>query len=123
MKKINIGELCWWLLIGALSLVIGKLLIFDELRFYLHPKMTKFVVAAEIILLILFVYQQTKLFKQTENAFKIKIGYFLFLLPMFMLILAGDASAVIFTNRTVNLNSLAQDQTALLTEHKNKEVV
>lgn len=123
MKKINIGELCWWLLIGALSLVIGKLLIFDELRFYLHPKMTKFVVAAEIILLILFVYQQTKLFKQTENAFKIKIGYFLFLLPMFMLILAGDASAVIFTNRTVNLNSLAQDQTALLTEQKNKEVV
>lgn len=122
MKKINIGELCWWLLIGALSLVIGKLLFFDELRFYLHPKMTKFVVAAEIILLILFVYQQTKLFKRTENVFKIKIGYFLFLLPMFMLILAGDASAVIFTNRAVNLNSLTPDQTALLTEQKDKEV-
>lgn len=121
MKKINIGEFCWWLLIGALSMVIGKLLIFDELRFYLHPKMTKFVIAAEIILLILFVYQQTKLFKRTENSFKIKIGYFLFLVPMFMLILAGDASAVIFENRTVNLNSLAQEQNAVLSAQKKKE--
>ena len=122
MKRINVGELCWWLLIGALSLVIGKLLIFDELRFYLHPKMTKFVIAAEIILLILFVYQQTKLFKRTENSFKIKIGYFLFLLPMFMLILAGDASAVIFTNRTVSLNGMAQEQKVLPANPQNNEL-
>ena len=121
MKKLNIGEFCWWLLIGGLTLVIGKLLVFDELRLYLHPKMTKFVIAAEIILLILFVYQQTKLFRRTENSFRIKLGYFLFLLPMFMLILAGDASAVIFTNRTVNVSSIAQEPAASPSNAKTEE--
>ena len=121
MKKLNIGEFCWWLLIGGLTLVIGKLLVFDELRLYLHPKMTKFVIAAEIILLILFVYQQTKLFRRTENSFRIKLGYFLFLLPMFMLILAGDASAVIFTNRTVNVSSIAQEPAVSPSNAKTEE--
>ncbi len=110
MKKINVSEFCWWLLLGALIIVIGKLLVFDELKFYLHPKMAKFVIAGEIILIVLFVYQQTKLFKEGRSRFR--IGYFLFLVPMFMLILAGDASAIIFENRTVNLNGFSQVQAA-----------
>lgn len=110
MKKINVSEFCWWLLLGALIVVIGKLLVFDELKFYLHPKMTKFVIAGEIILIVLFVYQQTKLFKEGRSRFR--IGYFLFLVPMLMLILAGDASAIIFENRTVNLNGFSQAQAA-----------
>lgn len=104
MKKINIGEFCWWLLLGALIVVIGKLLIFDELKFYLHPKMNKFVISAEVILIVLFVYQQSRIFSKQVKPFK--FGYFLFLIPMLMLILAGDASAIIFENRNVTIGSL-----------------
>lgn len=102
MKKINISELCWWLLLGALVVIIGKILIFDELKYYLHPKMNKFVITAEVILIILFIYQQGRIF--SDSVKKFKLGYFIFLIPMFMLTLAGDAGAVIFENREINLN-------------------
>ena len=114
MKKWNIGELCWWLLIGSLIVIIGKILIFDELKFYLHPKMNWLVIAAEIVLIILFVYQQSRIFSNSSK--KMKWGYFVFLIPMFMVVLAGDAGAVIFENRNINFNGITQTS-------KNREIV
>lgn len=102
MKKINLAELCWMLLMGALIVIIGKLMLFDELRFYLHPKMNKFVIFAEIILILLFLYQTSRVFRP-GNA-KFKWGFFLFLIPIWMLLMAGDASGVIFKNRTINIS-------------------
>lgn len=109
MKKLNIAEFCWWLLIGVLVIVIGKVLVFDELKFYLHPKMYKFVIGGEILLILLFIYQQSRIFKPSARTFK--PGYFLFLIPMFMLVMAGDASAVIFQNKDINLNSFSPANT------------
>lgn len=110
MKKLNIGEFSWWLLLGALILSIGKLLVFDELKFYLHPKMFPFVIAAEIILIILFIHQQSRVF--SDRSSKFRVGYFIFLIPLFMLVMAGDASGIIFQNRTINLNGLPQKEVA-----------
>lgn len=108
MKKINVSELCWWLLMGALVIIIGKIILLDELKFYLHPKVHPFVIFGEIILIILFVYQQKNIFSTSNKRFK--VGYFVFLIPMFMFIMAGDASAIIFKNRTIGKNDFLQSK-------------
>lgn len=119
MKKINVNEFCWFLLLGALIVIIGKLILFDELKFYLHPKMHFLVYAAEAILLILLAVQQGNLFKESKRSFK--MGYFLFLIPLFMAVMAGDASGVIFENRTVNLNGFNQSDSMLKTSKLTEE--
>lgn len=106
MKKLNLNELCWFLLLGALIVIVGKLIMFDELKYYLHPKMHFLVYAAEGILLILFLFQQRNLFKESKRTFR--MGYFLFLIPLFMAVMAGDAGGIIFENRTVNLTGFQQ---------------
>lgn len=95
MKKLNINELLWEIIMVLLFLGIGRLLVTGKLKFFLHPKMIKFVLFSEAVLLILIFYQSTKTFRRENTV--LRCGYAVFLIPI-MIMAANptylDSSAV-----------------------------
>lgn len=85
MKKINRNEFIWMLILLALFIGLARLLLTGEILFFLHPKMIKFVILAEVILFAMIVFQKSRIYRETstdENAKKIQMGHFIFMLPI-----------------------------------------
>lgn len=83
MKKININAFIWMIVLFLYSYMMLDLLVSGDIQFYLHPKMLPFVYFALFVILVLAMYQTTRIFKATRVT-KIYKGHILFLIPLLL---------------------------------------
>jgi putative membrane protein len=105
MKKININELIWFLILASFSLFIHYLFKSNKITIYMHPKMFKFVIFSFIIFTILAVLQFNKIF--TDHKTPVNIGYIIFIIPLLLgfVVNPDSLNSQIAAKKGVNLTS------------------
>lgn len=83
MKRINRNELIWFIILLCFLIYIGYLFLSGNMKYFIHPRMFKYMIFSLIGLIILTCFQFKKVMKVSHNE-KIKIGYLLFLIPLMM---------------------------------------
>lgn len=81
--KINLNGLLWFLVLGLYTFLIGDLIRTGDISLYLHPKMLIYVYFAFVTLVLLTLYQSTRIFKPSSSA-KFKSGILIFILPLLL---------------------------------------
>lgn len=94
MRKFNINELLWFIILIGFSALLYYLLTTGNINIFIHPKMIKYIKGAFVGFIILSINQLSKIFTFRGRS-KVKISYSLFIL---ILILG-------FTTSTLALNS------------------
>ena len=61
--KINLNGLLWFLVLGLYTFLLGDLMRTGDIDLYLHPKMLIYVYFAFVTLILLTLYQSTRIFK------------------------------------------------------------
>lgn len=81
--KFNINSFLWFLVLGLYSYLLGDMIRTGNINLYLHPKMTRYVYFAFGALILLTLYQSTRIFKSPYKA-KFKTGILIFMLPLLL---------------------------------------
>jgi putative membrane protein len=79
MKKFNLNELIWFLILLSLSLSLINLIYTKRIFSFIHPNMVKYMYFAVVALIILDFFQFKKIFTIEKNE-KIKYSYLLFII-------------------------------------------
>lgn len=79
MKKFNLNELIWFLILLSLSLSLANLIYTKRIFSFIHPNMVKYMYFALAALIILDFFQLKKIFTIEKNE-KIKYSYLLFII-------------------------------------------
>ncbi len=79
MKKFNLNELIWFLILLSLSLSLANLIYTKRIFSFIHPNMVKYMYFALVALIILNFFQFKKIFTIEKNE-KIKYSYLLFII-------------------------------------------
>ncbi len=103
MKKININEVIWFIILSCFVLLIYKLFRTDKIYTYIHPRMFKHVYFSLIVFLILTISQLKKLVGHKSNG--IKLGNLIFLVPLILAFTVNpdSLSAQVVSNKGVNI--------------------
>lgn len=106
LKRININEFIWFLILGGFALYIGSLLYKGDIVNFINPRMVKYVFIGLIGISILWVYQLGRLYSPDKG--EIRLGYLIFLLPLFLgfIIKPGSLNSSIVKSKGANLSSL-----------------
>jgi putative membrane protein len=83
LRKFNLNEIFWFLILGGFYIYICYLLITGRLRYFIHPRMFKYIELSLFALTILAINQFLKVFKNSKKS-KVKKGYALFLIPLLL---------------------------------------
>jgi putative membrane protein len=83
MKRFNLNEFIWFILLSGLTIYITKLIFLGQIHYYVHPKMNKFIIFSIIALFTLTVHQFKKVFSLIDRK-KVKSGFLIFLLPLLL---------------------------------------
>lgn len=90
MKRFNINELLWFLILFSLSFIIGIMLYTEKIYILIHPKMKFYLIIAEVILCIFTVIQFPKIFTIPDRG-GVRKNYIIF---MFAILMVGIASKI-----------------------------
>jgi putative membrane protein len=88
MKRFNINELVWFLILFSLSLVIGSMLYTEKIYILIHPKMKLYLIVAEFILCIFTVIQFPKVFTIPDRG-GVRKNYIIFIFSILMVVMAS----------------------------------
>lgn len=118
MRRININQAIWFVLLLGLSFSLFMLVITGDITRFIHPRMTIYIYFALGTLIIMAVFQGIRIFEAGEG--RIKAGYAVFLFPLVcgMLIHPGSLNEDISKNKGV---VISLKQTDL--EHKDSTYV
>lgn len=101
MRRINISQAVWFILLLGLSFYLFMLVISGDLTRFIHPRMTIYIYFALGALMIMAAFQGTRIFEEGKG--RIKKGYAVFLLPLVcgMLMHPGSLNEDISKNKGV----------------------
>ena len=83
MRKLNLNNLIWFMILAGFSYYIYDLVATDKILIFIHPKMLKYVIFSLIVFILLAVIQLGSLFGKVSSG-KLKIGYLIFIIPLFL---------------------------------------
>ena len=112
MKRFNINEFFWFIILVAFSAYIAYLVSSKQINLYIHPKMQKYTIVSFLVLAELAIFQFFKVFSVKKKE-KIKAGYILF----FVTLLAGvfispkGLNSVIADNKGIDLSNPSKSTT------------
>lgn len=83
LKKFNLNDILWFLILGSFYIYICFILSTGRIRYFIHPRMVKYIEVSLVALTILSINQFLKIFKNRKKS-KVKKGYALFLIPLLL---------------------------------------
>lgn len=83
IKKINLNALIWAGILYLYAYLLFDLMNSGDIQLYLHPKMLPYVIFAWSVIVVLGLYQTTRIIKPSKLK-KIQKGYILFLIPLLL---------------------------------------
>lgn len=106
MKKLNINELIWFIILSSFAYYIYKLFNTGKIYLYIHPRMFKYVYFSYVVFVILSISQIRSIFTPIKTN-KIKIGYIVFIVPLFLAFVVNpnNLSGKVVSNKGVNLGN------------------
>ena len=111
MKRFNINELLWFLILFSLSLVLGSMLYTEKVYILIHPKMKIYLMIAEFILCMFTLIQFPKIFTIPDRG-GVRKNYIIFVFAIFMVVLASkvNISTTYLEFKGVNLLPYSDNQ-------------
>lgn len=107
MKRFNINEFIWFLILFSFTLFLSYILYAGKLSMFIHPKMHKNIIYTILALSLITVFQFTKVFAIKRNE-PLKMGYLLFiifLLGGIVVSYSGGLNSGVAKNREISLSS------------------
>lgn len=89
MKKFNMNEFIWFLILVALTLSIGIMLYTGKIYMMIHPKMKIYLIIGTVILFFLSITELPKIFTVPDRS-GVKKGNLIFVFAFIMIIIAGN---------------------------------
>ncbi|MFZ5966995.1 MAG: TIGR03943 family putative permease subunit [Bacillota bacterium] len=83
MKRGNVNEWIWFLILGGFTYYLYDLMASGNINLFIHPKMIKYVVLSMVVFTVMTILQVKRLFTN-RNSGKIRYGYILFLIPLIL---------------------------------------
>lgn len=110
MKRININELTWLVILGGFGLYIGGLIYTGEIIHFINPRMVKYTYFCLMGIVLLWVFQLGRIYNPHNR--RIRLGYLLFILPLLLgfILKPGFLDSSIGKNKGVNLSSPGSDR-------------
>lgn len=104
MKKFDVNEGIWFLILAGYAYLIYELVSLDKLKLFIHPKMNYYVYFGFAVFFLLALYQLPRLIRH-KNSKTIRWGYFMFALPLFLafLVKPEELSAQLITNKGMDI--------------------
>lgn len=84
LKKFNINEFLWFMILLSFASYFFYLFITGNMDSFIHPRMKKYTIFAFIVFCVLAYFQIDKFFSDYEGTQRIKKGYIIFLIPIFL---------------------------------------
>lgn len=81
MKKFNINEFIWFIILLAFTYYMYDLIHTDNIYKFIHPKMVKYTLFSFAIFVMLTIFQIKKIFTINYKR-RIKLGYIIFIIPL-----------------------------------------
>jgi putative membrane protein len=104
MKKININELIWFIILASFAYYIYGLFNTQKINTYMHPKMFKYVLFSLGVFILLSIFQFRRIFIYEQNK-RIKPGYIIFIIPLLLAFIVNpeNLSAKVVSNKNINI--------------------
>ncbi len=91
MKKFNINDWLWFVVLVLFMMAIADLLITGRILFFLHPRMVKFAYLSLLIFAVLSFHEGHRLFTTSRTSSKpFKWGILLYILPIILLLMRPE---------------------------------
>jgi putative membrane protein len=105
-KKLNLNELIWFVILVAFTCYFYMNISTGKITLFVHPKMVKYVKFAVEFFIVLAIFQGRNIFSDKKSK-PLKIGYFMFLIPLTLGILlrSGEISIDTVINKGFSLTS------------------
>jgi putative membrane protein len=105
-KKLNLNELIWFLILVGFTCYFYMSISTGKITLFVHPKMVKYVKFAVCFFIVLAVFQGRNIFSD-KKVKPLKIGYFMFLIPLALGILlkSGELSIDTVISKGFSLTS------------------
>lgn len=105
-KKLNLNELIWFLILIGFTCYFYFIITTSKITLFVHPKMVKYVRFALCFFIVLAVFQGRNIFSN-KKAKTLKIGYFMFLIPLALgfFLKSGELSIDTVINKGFSLTS------------------
>lgn len=117
MKKFNINELIWFIILASFAYYIYELFNTEKINTYMHPKMFKYVIFSFAVFILLSIFQIRRIFIYSKIK-RIKPGYIIFIIPLLLAFTVNpeSLSAQIVSNKGVNIvnNNLDNEEEAII---------
>lgn len=120
-KKLNLNELVWFLILVGFTCYFYFITSTGKITLFVHPKMVKYVRFALCFFIVLSIFQVRNIFSN-KRVKTLKIGYFMFLIPLTLgfFLKAGELSIDTVINKGFSLSSQLKINT-LKHEHTTKD--
>ncbi|WP_202711022.1 TIGR03943 family putative permease subunit [Sporosalibacterium faouarense] len=107
MRKFNINEFIWFIILLGFTFLLYDLTSTDKLKLFIHPRLTQYVKITFYVLVILSIVQITRVFSKGHGT-KIRKGYILFVLPLLLVFIVNPKglNAQIIAKKGVNLGEI-----------------
>ncbi|OPJ58091.1 TIGR03943 family putative permease subunit [Clostridium oryzae] len=126
MRRINKGNFAWFIVLLLFTSFLIYLLLSRKIYTFINPEMVKYTIFGLLGFVVLTTFQSKKIF-DTHEEDNIKIGYILFLLPLFLGITnrgfnvsIADKKNVTVAERQVSSRNAYKDHNVISTEENNK---
>jgi len=105
-KKLNLNELIWFLILVGFTCYFYFIISTGKITLFVHPKMVKYVKFALCFFIVLSIFQGKNIYSN-KRAKTLKIGYFMFLIPLTLgfFLKAGELSIDTVMNKGFSLTS------------------
>ena len=122
MKRFNINELLWFIILVSFAYFIYELFDTRKINLYIHPKMFKYVWFSFFVFVLLGIFQIRRIL--TSNKIKkVKFGYIIFIVPLFLAFAVNpdSLSAQVVSNKGANIanNSLNSKEEVRIQNNEN----
>jgi len=94
VKRINLNELIWFLLLSGFSVLLLYLISSKQIYSFIHPRLHKYIFFSFIVVFILTVNQLKNITKMPNHSIRIKKGYLLFCLPLIFMSLGSNSTTL-----------------------------
>ncbi|KPU45419.1 putative two-component membrane permease complex subunit [Oxobacter pfennigii] len=116
MKKINVNELIWFIILTGFTVYLYMLISTGKINTFIHPKMLSYVYFSLGVFALLSVFQLKKIFRKSYSK-SIKPGFLIFLAPLILgfAVNPGGLNSDIIGKKGITIsqnNSIAQAQQA-----------
>lgn len=84
MKKINLNDILWFLILLIFTIYLGYLVYTGNISIFIHPKMQKFVIFTLVVFFMLSIIQFKRAITISNHNHKFKVSALIFFLPLIL---------------------------------------